>query len=131
MQIILNYNTAEGVIMEESVEDIAIEIVELYKPKDEEVDWKKLLEFMNNKMGTKRTVFPDDAKRKILARLREGYTKEHLMTAIINVANDDYHKETKFKYATPQYFGRANTLEMHGMESNVPKNNKPRLRLDK
>ena len=48
---------------------------------------------------------------KYKARLKEGYTKDDIKNTIINSAKDDYHKETNFKYLTPEYFSRSVTID--------------------
>ncbi len=51
------------------------------------------------------------SKSQLKARVKEGFTLDQIKTAITNAANDSYHKETKFKYLTPEFLTRADKVD--------------------
>jgi len=75
------------------------------------IDWSKLLNKFNSITGKKSRVVPDKAKKAILARLKEGYTKQDILNAIQNCYNDSHHKETNHKYLTLEFISRPDKLE--------------------
>ena len=81
-----------------------------------EIDFDKLLNFIKEKTGKKFQVINKSVKDKYKARLKEGYTKENIINAIINASQDAYHKEQKYKYLTPDYFSRAKSLDLHSFK---------------
>jgi uncharacterized phage protein (TIGR02220 family) len=87
------------------------EEVELLKPTSIKVDWVALINQFNSITGKKTKVISPIVKTKILARLKEGYTKQDFLTAIENAFNDKYHKETNYQYLTLEFISRADKLE--------------------
>ena len=81
-----------------------------------EIDFDKLLNFIKEKTGRQFQIINKSVKDKYKARLKEGYTKENIINAIINASQDAYHKEQKFKYLTPDYFSRAKSLDLHSFK---------------
>lgn len=75
------------------------------------IDWSKLLDKFNSITGKKSRVVPEKAKKAILARLKEGYTKQDILNAIQNCYNDSHHKETNHKYLTLEFISRPDKLE--------------------
>ena len=80
------------------------------------IDFDKLLSFIKDKTGRQFQIINKSVKDKYKARLKEGYTKENIINAIINASQDAYHKEQKFKYLTPDYFSRAKSLDLHSFK---------------
>jgi uncharacterized phage protein (TIGR02220 family) len=87
------------------------EEVELLKPTSIKVDWSALINQFNFITGKNTKVISPIVKTKILARLKEGYTKQDFLTAIENCFNDKYHKETNHEYLTLEFISRADKLE--------------------
>lgn len=87
------------------------------------INFEKLLSFLNSKTGRNFKVINEATKKKYKARLKEGYTKDDILNAIINAVNSDYHKENDFKYLTPEFFSRADKLNMYSSLNNKPKEN--------
>lgn len=77
----------------------------------EQLDWSKLLSKFNDITNKGSRVVPDKAKRQILARLKEGYTKTDIIKGIEGCYNDSYHKETNHKYLTLEFISRPDKLE--------------------
>ena len=87
------------------------------------INFEKLLSFLNSKTGRNFKVINETTKKKYYARLKEGYTKDDILNAIINAVNSDYHKENNFKYLTPEFFSRADKLNLYSSINNKPKEN--------
>ena len=87
------------------------------------INFDKLLSFLNSKTGRNFKIINEATKKKYNARLKEGYTKDDILNAIINAVNSDYHKENGFKYLTPEFFSRADKLNMYSSINNKPKEN--------
>ena len=81
------------------------------------LDFVKLLSFINQKTGRKFKTINKDIKRKYYARLKDGYTKQDILNAVINAANLQYHKDNGCQHLTPEFFSRATTLDKYGNEA--------------
>ena len=94
------------------------------KEKDKSVDFNfdLYLKFINELFGKNLRVVNKKAKQSIKARLKEGYTKGDIWNSMQNVANDQWHKDNNYQYATPQYFAQVKTLDMHSHKPNQQKN---------
>lgn len=77
------------------------------------IDWEKLLNQFNKITGKNAKVINQQVKNKILARLKEGYSKQDLLNAIENCFNDPYHKETNHKYLTLEFISRTDKMEKY------------------
>ena len=87
------------------------------------INFDKLLSFLNSKTGRNFKIINETTKKKYYARLKEGYTKEDILNAISNAIQSDYHKENGFKYLTPEFFSRADKLNMYSSINNKPNEN--------
>jgi len=102
-----NANYADSV--SDSVSDILIQ------PKVV-INWDSLLTQFNNLTKRNFKLINDATKKQILARLKEGYTKEDLWNAIQNCYNDDFHKENNHKYLTLEFISRAKMMEKYSVD---------------
>jgi len=75
------------------------------------IDFSVLLKFINDQPGREFKIINKSVRAKFFARLKDGYTKEDIRNTIINACKDEYHKETNFKYITPEYLSRASTID--------------------
>ena len=91
--------------------------------KAEKIDFEKLIEFINKNTGRNFKVINKTVKGKYLARLKEGYTKQDILDAVSNSIKSDFHKEKNFKYLTPEFFSRSETLDKYSNTNNKPKEN--------
>jgi len=80
---------------------------------DLKIDWEKLINQFNEITSKNAKVINQQVKNKILARLKEGYTKQDLLNAIQNCFNDPYHKETNHKYLTLEFISRTDKMEKY------------------
>ena len=87
------------------------------------INFDKLLSFLNSKTGRNFKIINEATKKKYYARLKEGYTKDDILKAITNAINSDYHKENNFKFLTPEFFSRADKLNLYSSINNKPKEN--------
>ena len=85
----------------------------VYKSKVNKVniDSSKLLEVFNNILGKNARVVPEKAKKQLLDRIKEGYTKEDIVNAMKNASKDQHHIDTKYKYLTLEFITRPDKLE--------------------
>ena len=79
--------------------------------KDKYIDFDLLIKFYNETFGREIRVVNAKAKKQIAARIKEGYTKEDLMRALLNAKEDSYHIETKYKYITLEFVSRSDKFE--------------------
>ena len=87
------------------------------------INFDKLLSFLNSKTGRNFKVINKTVKGKYLARLKDGYSKQDILDAISNSIKSDYHKGENFKYLTPEFFSRSETLDKYSNVNNKPKEN--------
>ena len=76
-------------------------------------DWNKLLLTFNKITSKSCRVVNKKTKDQLKARLKEGYTKEDIITAIKNCYVDEYHKETNHKHLTLEFITRAVKLDKY------------------
>ena len=76
------------------------------------IDFSSLLVFINKKTGRGFKVINDAVQKKYKKRLKEGYTKDDIKNAISNAVQSQNHIESKFKYLTPEFFSRADKLDL-------------------
>ena len=110
---------------EEQVQDEVEEKEEIIDvpAKAEKIDFEKLIEFINKNTGRNFKVINKTVKGKYLARLKDGYSKQDILDAISNSIKSDYHKGENFKYLTPEFFSRSETLDKYSNVNNKPKEN--------
>jgi hypothetical protein len=80
------------------------------------IDWNALLNQFNQLTKRNHKLIPDKAKRQLLARLKDGYTKQDIWNAIQNCYNDEYHKETNHKYLTLEFISRPDKMERYSVD---------------
>jgi len=73
------------------------------------LDFTKFINYFNSKANRKFRV-TESVKSKLKARLKD-YSKAEIIQAIDNAHLDNYHKETNFKYLTPEFILRPDKLE--------------------
>ena len=110
---------------EEQVQDEVEEKEEIIdvSAKAEKIDFEKLIEFINKNTGRNFKVINKTVKGKYLARLKDGYSKQDILDAISNSIKSDYHKGENFKYLTPEFFSRSETLDKYSNVNNKQKEN--------
>jgi uncharacterized phage protein (TIGR02220 family) len=81
------------------------------------IDYDKLLKYINLTFDKKFQKVNDKAKKQFNARLKD-YPKDTFKIVIDNLKNDEYHKETSYKFITPEYISREKTVELHSHKLN-------------
>lgn len=87
------------------------------------INFDKLLSFLNSKTSRNFKLVNKKVQGKYLARLKEGYSKQDILDAVSNAVKSDYHKGENFKYLTPEFFSRSETLDKYSNVNNKPKEN--------
>lgn len=77
------------------------------------IDFSSLLSFINQTTGRSFKSINDSVRKKFNARLKDGYSKTDILSAIKNAVNNEYHKGNNFQYLTPEFFSRADTLDKY------------------
>lgn len=78
--------------------------------------YDKFLNWFNTVMGgngyqNKKSTIYQQNKNRFRARINEGYTAEDFKKALKNIRNDNYHKDTGYKFVTPEFLMRPNIME--------------------
>jgi uncharacterized phage protein (TIGR02220 family) len=92
---------------------IAVNVNDNVNDINNNIDYLALLGFVNKTFGRRFEVINDKTKRAYKARLKEGYTKEQIISAITNAAVSKYHKDNNYQYCTPEFFSRAETIDKY------------------
>jgi uncharacterized phage protein (TIGR02220 family) len=83
-----------------------------YPTKVEPINFDVLLDYINEKTNKSRRIINPAVRAKYKARLKEGYTKKDIQIAIDNAVKTDFHKENGFKFLTPEFFSRADKIDL-------------------
>jgi uncharacterized phage protein (TIGR02220 family) len=83
------------------------------KNNKEEIDYLALLEYLNKTFDRKFKLISDKVKKQFAARLKDGYSKEDIITAINNCKQNKFHIENNYQYCTPEFFSKSSTLEKY------------------
>lgn len=92
------------------------------------IDWSALLTQFNQLVGRNHKLITEKAKSQLLARLKDGYTKQDIWNAIQNCYNDEYHKETNHKYLTLEFISRPDKMERYSTD--IVKKNKNKVNIE-
>jgi len=83
------------------------------------LDFDNLLKYINTKFTRQFKIINSSIKTKYKARIKDGYTNQDIKIAIDNCCKDNYHKETNYKYCTPEFFSRSVTLDKYSETTKV------------
>jgi len=81
-----------------------------------DIDFSILLETINKIFERKFAVVSDAVKKKYKTLLKQGYTKTHIHTAMLNCKKDAFHRDNDYKHCTIEYFSRPKTIDLYGTE---------------
>ena len=76
------------------------------------IDFDLLLKFINKKTKRQFKKINSTVRAKYNARLKDGYTKADIFRAVEQSVKEDYNIKNNFKYLKPEYYSRANTLDL-------------------
>jgi uncharacterized phage protein (TIGR02220 family) len=77
-----------------------------------EFDFVIFLDWFNKTTNRNFKSIPEATKKSLLARIKEGYTKDDIVKAVINCSKDKFHIENP-KYLTPEFISRADKLALY------------------
>jgi uncharacterized phage protein (TIGR02220 family) len=80
---------------------------------NDKIDFDKLIVYFNRVLKKSSRVISKKAKDNFNQRIKEGYKKEDIVKVIDNSSNDNYHKESNFKYITLEFLSRPNIFERY------------------
>ena len=86
------------------------------------IDFDNLLNLINTHTKRNFKVINNSIQAKYKARLKDGYTKDDIKNTIINSVQDQFHKDSNYKYLTPEYFSRASTIDKFNQQIKVQSN---------
>lgn len=78
-----------------------------------EIDFNKLLNYINQKTGRSFRKINEATRKKYKATLKQGYTNADIKSAIDNAIKTKNNIDNNFQYLTPEYFSRTKTLDMY------------------
>ena len=114
-QHVLNYCSTESqVLREDKIRE------EKKVNNDLTVNWDALLNQFNSITNKNHKVIDDKVKRQVMARLKSGYTKNDIVTAITNCFKDPYHIENP-KYLTLEFISRPDKMATYSQDITAPK----------
>ncbi len=92
-------------------------VINIHTPtKVGDIDFSILLETINKIFERKFAVVSDAVKKKYKTLLKQGYTKTHIHTAMLNCKKDAFHRDNDYKHCTIEYFSRPKTIDLYGTE---------------
>ena len=80
----------------------------------ESIDYDVFLNTINNIFDRSFKMINVSVRKKYEMLLKQGYTKHQIHNAMLNCKNNDYHKETNYRYCTPEFFSRPITIDKYG-----------------
>lgn len=86
-----------------------------------QINFDGLLKAINDLTGRKFKMVNSSVRKKYIARLKEGYTKKDIITAIRNAVKTEFHIQSKFKHLTPEFFSRADIIDKYSDTMEIQK----------
>jgi len=77
------------------------------------IDFDSLLKLINDTFKRNFRTINSKNRTAYMARLKQGYRKDDIATAIINCKGNEYHVNTNYRYCTPEFFSRADVLDKY------------------
>lgn len=79
----------------------------------ENIDFDSLLNLINDTFKRSFRTINTKNRNAYMARMKQGYKKTDIQTAIKNCLSNNYHIETNYRYCTPEFFSRADVLDKY------------------
>lgn len=79
------------------------------------LDWEGLLSYLNEKTSRGFITINSAVKAKYKARLKQNYTRNHIVNAINKAVTIKTHIDNGYQNLTPEFFSRADILDKYGM----------------
>lgn len=93
--------------------------IDIYNTNKLTFDWEELIKYFNLATGKKCKVIPEKVKLAFKARLKEGYTKDDIASAITNCANSQFHKDNNHKNLTFEFISRSDKIDMYANQKPI------------
>ena len=90
--------------------------------KKEKIDWDWIgfIKYINKHTGRKFQVVNDKVRENYLKTLKQGYTKESIMSAIENAPKAQNHIDNGCQHLTPEFFSRPDKIDMYSSAVSKP-----------
>lgn len=92
----------------------------------EHIDFDSLLILINGTFKRTFRTINQKNRQAFNARMKQGYKKTDIQTAILNCSKNDYHIENNFRYCTPEFFSRADVLDKYSNVTIATKQTEPK-----
>ena len=76
-------------------------------------NWEKLILQFNQMMGKNTKAINETVKSSFKARIKEGYTKDDIVTTLENICKDEFHINNNFLHVTLEYVSRQKTIDKY------------------
>ena len=101
------------------------------EPQIGQAEFDNFIQQFNIIRKSKFTSKTKEAKKHYIARRKEGFTDEQMLSALRNFMSQQYHKDNNFDYLTPEFITRADKLDkgmnlITGTDNEKPKAKFPR-----
>jgi len=100
-------------------DNVNVTVTDIKELKEELIDFKKLLIYVNTSFGQKFKMVSDAVKRKLNARIKEGYTASDIKDCIDGLKKDEWHKSIGYKPVTLEYISRSATIDKYSTKSTI------------
>jgi uncharacterized phage protein (TIGR02220 family) len=84
-----------------------------------EIDFDKLLDYINKSFNREFKLINDATRKKFKARLKEGYTNADIKNCIDTLVKT-HHKENGYQYCTPEFISRPDTMTKYSTKTSAP-----------
>ncbi len=85
-----------------------------------EIDFDKLLDYINQSFNREFKLINVTIKNKFKARLKDGYTNADIKNCIDNLVKIPYHKENGYQFCTPEFISRPDTMTKYSTKASSP-----------
>lgn len=86
------------------------------------IDFNLLIQYFNKCTGKKTRIVNKKAKKQILERVKDGYTKNEIAKAILNASKSKHHIDSNYRHLTLELISRPEKFDMFlTMEDSKPK----------
>jgi uncharacterized phage protein (TIGR02220 family) len=106
-------------VINNNIDDVDVKTID-------HIDFDSLLKLINDTFKRNFRTINSKNRTAFMARLKQGYRKDDIATAITNCKSNEYHVNTAYRYCTPEFFSRADVLDKYSAVTVPDKNtNKP------
>lgn len=85
------------------------------------IDFDELLKFINKTFKRNFRTINQKNRTAYMARIKQGYTKDDIATAIVNCKANEYHINSNYRYCTPEFFSRPDVIDKYSAVTVIEK----------